>query len=49
MICSADDEIDINLRDLLLFDMAGCAVLTLLINATTSPALIDKLGILKEH
>lgn len=46
MIAGGDPDLSPALRDIFLFDMAGCAVLTLIINATTCGALIDKLGIL---
>lgn len=46
MIASADEEIPLILRDLILFDFAGCAMLTLVVNATTTGFIIDKLGFL---
>ena len=46
MIAGGDKELDPILRDIFLFDMSGCAVLTLIINAPTTGMLIDKLGIL---
>lgn len=49
LIAASDTDLAPNLRDLILFDVSGCAVLTLLINAPTCKILIDKLGILVEH
>jgi NhaP-type Na+/H+ or K+/H+ antiporter len=49
MIASSDEELDPILRDIFLFDMSGCAVLTLIINASTCGSLINFFGILDEH
>lgn len=49
MIAASDEGLDPVLRDIFLFDMSGCAVLTLIINASTTGTLINYLGILNEH
>eukprot|EP00828_Plagiopyla_frontata_P032511 TRINITY_DN4237_c0_g1_i3.p1 TRINITY_DN4237_c0_g1~~TRINITY_DN4237_c0_g1_i3.p1 ORF type:complete len:821 (+),score=57.19 TRINITY_DN4237_c0_g1_i3:288-2750(+) len=48
MIAANNFELPPCLRDIFLFDMAGCAVLTLLINSPTCGIIIDYLGILNE-
>ena len=45
MIVANDDDYSQKLRDIILFDMAGNAVLTLLINGTTTGPLIRTLGL----
>jgi hypothetical protein len=45
LIVGNDDLIDYKLRDIILFDMAGCALLTLLINGTTAGKLISRIGL----
>jgi len=49
MIASVDPGLDPILRDILLFDMTGIAILTLIINATLTGPLIDYLGILVQN
>jgi len=49
MLANADEDLAPALRDIFLFNMAGCAVLTLVINAPTTKWLIDYLDILSHH
>jgi len=49
MIVAHDEDFPAKFRDIFFFHMSGCAVLTLLINATTSGFLIDKFGITSRH
>jgi len=49
MIAASDHQLDPVLRDIFLFDISGCAVLTLIINASSCGSLINYFGILNEH
>ena len=43
-----DEEFPLRLREVVVFNMAAVACLTLLINGTTSSSLVDYLGMIKE-
>ena len=43
-----DHEFPVRLREIVVFNMACVACLTLLINGTTSSMLVDYLGMIKE-
>jgi NhaP-type Na+/H+ or K+/H+ antiporter len=45
LILSSDDAVPVKTRIICLFNMAGCAFLTLIINAPTCGYVIKKLGV----
>ena len=47
LIIAGDDTYSATLRQMILFDMAGCAILTLIINGTTTTWMIKRRGLNK--
>jgi len=46
MLANANPDLEPKLRDIFLFDMAGCVVINFVINSPSTKYLIEYLGIL---